>query len=149
MNDFFASIYEMFNLYGAALEQHLYGLNSTCEGYDPVGPYTTFGLALLISSFLMNVVYYYVINHPRFNRWFHWLIIAVGNSLLNGIFAFYMINNDLSIGNICKDIIDKITVADCFWFAFTNAIWSFIFFTAFSFSMRWWSNNCSTTPIPQ
>lgn len=149
MNDVFASIYELFNLYGPSLGKYLFGLSTSCVGYDPIGPYTMFGLVLIMSSLSISIIYYYVINHPRFNKWYHWLIIAILNLLINGGFAFYMTYTDLTIGNICKEIISQISVADCFWFAFTNAIWSLVFFIAFSFSIRWWSTNCSSTPIPQ
>ena len=41
------------------------------------GVYDTFALIMLLVTWIMAVVYYYVINSVRFDRWPHWLIMLV------------------------------------------------------------------------
>ena len=50
------------------------------------GVYDTFALIMLLVTWIMAVVYYYVINSVRFDRWPHWLImLVVSMALATGV----------------------------------------------------------------
>jgi hypothetical protein len=91
------------------------------------------GYIAIISSILSVVIFYYIINHPRFNRWWSWFIVCGINAILNLIIGKnegeYSIENGIAFG-------------------IANAIVASAFFIIFSFCLRWWSRNCSTCPYP-
>lgn len=133
-NDLFASIYE---LWGAlwlgqfSTDMYVFGL------YCKVGIIMA-GMVLFFMS-----VYYYPKGNPRFNRWYHWLLYILVFDFINAVITYFVIYSkfDLEIPGIH-------TFLDYLPFLAINFIW-IIFWSAFySFAFRWWSINCSRTPIP-
>lgn len=145
MTDFFAPLYEVFNLYSLDLAEHLRGFNTDCTAYDAQAYYVLVGLLLLGISLLATLVYYYLINRPAFSQWYHWLIILLINALIQGAIAFSLTNNDVSIGLYCEEL--NITSNDCFGFAFSNFIWGIIVYFLFSMVVKWWSTNGKKSPF--
>jgi len=108
----------------------------------------------------MVLMFYYLINHPRFNRWWSWLIVLLINSALNLLYGWTLTLSDISNNVISDDLIyirdvntndivtQKIVESNCVYFGIANAIIAAIFFIIFSLLLRWWSKNCSTCPIP-
>jgi len=71
-------------------------------------------------------------------------MIHLGGSLvLNFLYSFFTMTHEFNLqgfdGQFSKDILIVSLV---------NVMWSFICFTVFSFSMRWWSRNGSKKPFP-
>jgi hypothetical protein len=155
MRDFFAPIYELLqDLYGQFLGYHLYGYD--CEfNITNQSLYALIGSLMIMISFVICILFYYAINHPRFNRWYHWLIMLVMNAGINFYIAYDITKSELDLGKICKDFVTdpqtnaiQIDATNCMGFGFDNAIIATLFFVLFSFIVRWWSRNCSTCPIP-
>jgi len=150
MRDFFAPMYELLiSFYGGDLGEHLYGMNLECTDYSSASLYGMIGLLLVVSSLACSFIFYYIINHPRFNRWYHWTIILLVNLGVNFFFGFYFPYLDFINENICLELIQHLSTYNCIGFGIVNAIWSIIWFSFFSMLIRWWSTNASTTPIPQ
>jgi len=117
-------------------------------------------LYMVVLSFTMVFIFYYIINHPRFNRWWSWLIMLLINAGLNFLYAWLITLSDLSNNFISDDLMyvrdvstneiitQKIIESNCIYFGITNAIIASVFFILFSFAFRWWSKNCSTCPFP-
>ena len=157
LNEFFAAIYEFFiGLYGDNLGLHMYGgYPCPTNGFANQSLYIPIGIFMILSTLLIAVLFYYAINHPRFNRCYHWLIILLINSGINFFIGFYRTYIDLSTGSICPDLVKdpvsgfiNITNFNCIGFGFVNSIVAMFAFILISFIIRWWSKNCSTCPIP-
>ena len=148
------------SLFGQDLAEHLWGWDMSTQDYTKANQFNSIGIVLFIISFFMVVLFYYIINHPRFNRWWSWLIVLIANALINFLYGWKLTLSDLSNNLISDDLMyirdvttnavvtTKITGSNCVNFGIVNAILAAIFFILFSFLLRWWSRNCSTCPIP-
>lgn len=130
MNDLFASIYEFF-YYEASFSQALYSH----------GLYSMLGLVTLFSALFLCVIFYYVINRPSFNLWYHWLLVAGINSLWAFLFALFYPRSPLQAAGM--DFGSQYGSL-----AVVNAILAFLLYLLFSFAVRWWSRSARLTPIP-
>lgn len=140
MNDFFASLYEVGGLItigqNASFSFDLY-LNEL---------YPVFGLISWGSSLIALIFFYFIINHPRVNRWFHWVIIAVTIALINGIVSFTITTNKFGALGLDYGL-------EHFYFAIINILFTLASITFFTFIFRVTrftelSRNCSTCPFP-
>lgn len=138
MNEFFAGLYEL----GGALYLGNFSLELYVNKlYVPVG------LTLIISVFLSLLVFYYLIDHPRFNKWTHWLLFVGIVSVLNFGVAFFFSYSELSL--IYQLQGTQLPYWADFWiFSLINMLYSLLLAVILSYLVRWWSINCSTCPIP-
>lgn len=159
MGDLFGTVYNWFSsFFCEKLAEHLWGWGG--EAYTEANLYMLSGLVAIAGSLILCLLFYYVINHPRFNRWWSWLIVLLVNAILQFAWASSRILSDFNNNVIADDLMytrdvetQEITAtlihsSDCVGFGIAQAIVATIFFIIFSFSLRWWSKNCSTCPIP-
>lgn len=135
MNDLFAPLYEGWGLF--------YLDNFSDDLYNS-SLYIPIGLTLVLSAAALMAVYYYVINHPRFNRWYHWLLYAVIIGAINFGVAYY-----ISYQTISELYEQDPYQSQYYTFGLVNFLYALVFSFLFSYILRWWSINCATTPIPQ
>jgi hypothetical protein len=158
----FESIYLWFEaLFGRNLESYLKGDVCENEAADVVSgsnQFIIFGILSLILALVFVIMYYYVINHPRFNRWWSWLTVLLVGGVINLFIGFGWTSYSLSNGCIgdcllynLQDDPDKqnrlIGNMDCWGFGIDNFIVSVMFFIALSFILKWWSRNCKRSPF--
>lgn len=147
--DIFRIIYSWFyKIYNVHLFDYLKGLD--CDGFFE-GPdhFRTIGPNMIITSLLVAIIYYYVINHPRFNRWWSWLIMLFISAAINFTYGFSYVYNRLYGGQIDECFIEaaNMSTGNCFSFGFTNALIGTIFFFIFSMIIKWWSDNSKYSPF--
>lgn len=159
MKDFFGNIYSWFeSFFGRELSEHLWGYE--CEtGTYLTNLYNQVGWVTLLISLLCAVLFYYVINHPRFNRWWSWVIMLLVNGLINFYYAFQFTLSDFNSGKISDclmyirnedtgEVVSKlITEANCTMFGYGNFIISTLFFVIISFIIKWKSRNAKHAPF--
>lgn len=133
MNDFFAALYELITSQETDLSKLLYDNKI----YIPVG------IVMLLLSLGGMVIYYYVINHPRFCRWYHWFLTAFVFCLVNFAVAYLMADGVVwdTYGTTDGFVLQIIT------FAFANAFWTLLFSFAFSMGVKWKSTNAKHSPF--
>lgn len=153
MGEFFESIYcSLFeNFFGVDLGDFLSGVANL--DYQ-TNLFFWIGLAMLLSSILFVVLYYYIINHPRLNRLWGWLIFLGAAAFINFIVGWqwtlhHLLNNhmyriDPSTG---AKIALNVKGTNCLAFGLSDFIISALTFVIFTFILRWWSRNCSRTPF--
>jgi hypothetical protein len=130
MNNFFAKLYEA-----------LFKSGTFSDDLFQEQLYSPLGLIALFSALTLAVIFYYVINRPSFSRWYNWLMVMAVCFVINYALGVIIPKNKFTSLNI--------SYGSEYWtFAIFNALWACIFFTAFSFIIRWWSRNCKGTPIP-
>lgn len=140
LDDFFAMLYEA----GGAITIGQNGQFSFDLYLN--GLYSLFGMLAWLSSLVFLSVFYFAINHPRFNRWYHWLLV-------NGIVSF---GNGLASYFIAKNTFDAQGISygpEYLFFFIINFIFVFLSFSFFTFLFRVTrfadlSRNCSTCPFP-
>lgn len=145
----FKLIYSWFySIYSMYLFDYLKGLD--CDGYF-VGPdhFKTIGIYMIITTLLVAIIYYYVINHPRFNRWWSWLVMLFISATINFTVGYAYVYNRLYGGQIpeCFTEPANMSTGNCISFGFTNALIGIIFFFFFSMIIKWWSDNSKYSPF--
>lgn len=134
LNIVFASLYE--NIPGGFMDDFSEILY---ENYA----YFNAGVFSIISSLIVVILFYYLINHPKFNRFYHWLFFLLLNLVVNFINGIYLSKSIFEELGIIMNYDSRYF----FGFAVINAIWSAIFFFVFSIAFKWLSRNCARTPF--
>ena len=146
------------SLFGEQLGEYLWGYN--CETDDYTNPllFPRIALWTLAISLLIGVLYYYIINNTRFNRWWSWLITLFSNSLICFVFTYWWIKEDY-LNNLIGDcllylrddsgnIIEHYITESNFWgFSLANAIISLFVFFILSMILKWGSRSCRQSPF--
>lgn len=145
--EFFSLFYQL-NVYGQDLFYHLKGWDNGMQDFVAANnQFPTIWLVTFFSALLVFVVYYYILNHPRFNKVWHWLItMAV---LAIGIFVWSrgLVMSD--IAGVSLHPIDpalNVSADNALMFGVYNAVLSAIFFLFFSVVGRFGSKNCKNSP---
>ncbi len=139
-------LYEWFGLnflYSTDLGEHLRGYDITCSDYTDTPLYIVVGIGMIVSTILVYILLYHIINSPRWNKRVHWWLFAGILVLLNFLIAFILPFNDLQTTDYCTQL--RISALDCVFFGVSNAIWSFILFVFLtSLPIRKWAGHNMT-----
>lgn len=157
MGNLFGNIYYWFvNLFGEYLHSFLWGYDCQTNSWEATNHYLMIGWVMLLTTLLLFAIYYYWLNHPRFNKWWHWLIVGLGAFVINLLFARGCANYYLADGLIpdCLlyttqpngEVIQNIYSYHCWMFGVANGIISFVLFGIVSIIGKRWSINCRHTP---
>ena len=134
MSDFLGNFYCYFqSFFGNNLADYLWGYNCASEDFSNSIIFNQIGLMTSGISLSIVVIYYYIINSPKFNRWWSWSIMLLINSFIALVSGYYWVSSDLRNGNIGNclmftqsaegEIIDtNIISSDCWGFGFANSI---------------------------
>lgn len=153
MGEIFGSIYcWLEDFFGIELADYLWGNDKfpLVTGNMYIG----IGLSMLGISLVVAICYYYVINHPRLNNWWGWLIFLGGNAVINFIVGWQWVLKDYYAGLMkVKDatthqlVNARIYEDNILAFGVTNMIDGIIGFIIISYLIKWWSTNCSRAPF--
>jgi len=137
MNEIFAPVYEGWGIFWLGdFSNDMYSNNL----------YTPVALTLIFSSIIWMLIYYYVIDNPRFARAWHWLIWML---LLCGI--NFAVANYISVSKLSELYTalgkDVPYYSEFTTFSFVNALWTFIFAFIVSLLIKGKSVMCKRTPF--
>ena len=145
--EFFEFFYKLKNVYGAELYEHLKGWDDSLMDYNP--DYNQFP-SICVSTFAICigvfVLFYYLLNSPRFNRWWSWLImlIIVGASAFG--WGYQVVNTDIVSQSIAPSLIAKIGSLNATMFGLYNMVLASIIFFVLTLALRHWSKNSKHSP---
>ena len=122
------------NFYDVNLDNYLY---ATVPGYLRIG------LVLLISSFIISALFYYLVAPVR-KQTLLWFLFSLANAVINFGYALYYTLTPLINNEIEPDL--QWTSLDCIFFGVTNVIWSFVAFVLISFIIKW-KSICKYVPF--
>ncbi len=152
MGEFFGSIYcWLEDFFGLELANYLWGESAPLQDSNM---FIGIGLTMLVLSLAVVVCYYYVVNHPRLNNWWGWLIFLGVNAILNFLVGWQWVLKDYYADKMV--VISKTTgkqeslpidPSDILAFGVTNMIDATIAFILISYIVKWWSTNCSRAPF--
>jgi len=137
MNELFAPFYEGWGLFY---------LDQFSDDMFKYSLYVPIGLTLILSTSLMLVVYYYAIDHPKFAKWYHWLIWVLLICGINFIVAYYVSYNELDLIYAQKQQTLPYST-EFFSFSMFNAFWTLMFGLIVSALIKWKSVSCKRTPF--
>ena len=159
MENLLGNIYDWFqSFYGQSLSYYLWGYVPTTGQFDNPNIYNLVGLITLGVTLFIVVFFYYIYDHPRYCKWWSWLItmgingaialfIAFGivrYKFLNGFIPEGLVKQLDADGNIISILIDMLAV----WgFGVANIFVSTIAFVIFSFMLKWGSTNSKHVPF--
>lgn len=135
MTDFFNTIYYYTNgLYGQNLDNYLYKASSG---------YLHNGLVMLVVTIIASALYYYLFKPVR-RQYFWWFITFAVAAVINFFFSIWytatpLINNEVDSQASWSGL-------DCFFFGVSNVIWTFGFYVAISFAIKW-KSPCKYVPF--
>mgnify|MGYP000017018097 CR=1 FL=1 len=152
MGEFFGSIYcWLEDFFGIELANYLWGEASPEQMRNM---FIGIGLSMLLISFVFTVVYYYVLDHPRLNNWWGWIIFLLCNMFVNFIVGWQWVLRDYYDGLMVTKsvatgkIVDlPIYTSDIVAFGVANMIDAMVAFIIISYIIKWWSTNCSRAPF--
>ncbi len=145
MNELFGGIFGLF--------QNIYGIPLSNFMYEDGRLYSQIGLAMLIVSFVVCAVFYYVIDHPALNSWKGWGLSLLVSSAINFLVAWLrvqtvyasgaMVETDLSSG---ETVPIDVSAFDFVNFGMAVAVVSAVLYVLVSFLLKHKSVNCSHYP---
>ena len=96
MSEFLGSIYcWLEDFFGIELAEYLWGESSPMQLNNM---FIGIGLTMLVISLIVVVCYYYIINHPRLNNWWGWLIFLCINAVINFVVGWQWVLKDYYAG---------------------------------------------------
>lgn len=152
MGEFFGSIYcWLEDFFNVELANYLWGESSSSQASNM---FIGIGLTMLITTLLVAVIYYYVIDHPKISNWWGWSIFLGVNALLNFVIGWQWVLKDFYAGKMVmkdsvtgKDVDLPIDYSDILAFGVTNMLDAIIAFVIISYVIKWWSTNSSNAPF--
>ncbi len=152
MGEFFGSIYCWFeDFFGLELANYIWGESSP---YSQTNAYIGVGLWMLCISFAIVIIFYYLINHPKLNHWWGWLIFFGVNAVINFIIGWQRFlvdyNKDfmVKIDPVSEELVQlDIYPSDIACFGVSNMFLAMMAFIIFTLILKWGSSNCSRAPF--
>ena len=96
MGNFFGSLYCIFEeFFGLDLADYMWGQTADDQTSNL---FIGIGYWLLGISILIAIVFYYLINKPRFGNIWAWLIVCATNAVVNFLMGYYWTVSDLYAG---------------------------------------------------
>ncbi len=139
------------DFFGLNLAEYLWGGVSP---YSENNSYIGLGLAMLGITAALAVLFYYIIDHPKLNTWWGWLIFLAGNAVINFFVGWQMVLSDYHGGKMVEtdpatgsDVPLDITTSNILCFGIADMLLAIFWFAVFSFAFKWWSKNCSHAPV--
>jgi len=143
---FFARVYGMFHLlFGDEMWNYISGYDCTTLNYTGEPLCNTFGVVFLILSFLASLVYYIIIDHPAFSKWWMWLTYGVVISIIESMWVYWYVLDEWMKGNVGECL--TIYQTNILGLSVSNALLFFIAFLIFSFCFKWGSKSCKYIPF--
>ena len=159
MENLLGHLYDYFfkSWYGQELSSFMWGYNPATEAYSNPNLYNLVGLITLVISLIIVVVFYYIINHPRYCKWWSWLLTLGVNSVIALFIGFGITHFHLLNGRIPEDLslyvnengttIYLINYIHCWGFGIANLFVAAVFFIILSFILKWWSSSAKHVPF--
>jgi hypothetical protein len=114
---------------------------------DAMSLYAYVGAAMVVTSILLPVLYYKIIDSTKFDRAYHWILLLLLHTGINGFVAGYLPYLDFQTGKMAKTVMEVVDTTNCVGFGVANAILAFFAFIIASAVLMRLSTNCRNTPF--
>lgn len=159
MENLLGNIYCWFqSLFGQDLSYYLWGYNPETEGFDNPNIYNFVGIITIPLTLLIVLIFYYVIAHPKYCKWWSWLITMGLTGLVSLFIAYGIVKSKWLNGYIHDSLMylrdesgEIVSVligeTNCWGFGIANMIISFISFVIFTLIFKWTSRQLKYVPF--
>lgn len=131
MNELFANFFELWGFNMSNISDSLFEYNI----------YSTIGLVWFIVCVVVTLIYYKGIDHPRWSKRFHWLILNLITSFIIALFGYFFAYRTLSFEELGYRFEEYLQ------FTITIFLFSFLFIFLISIFAKKWSKSLSKTPF--
>lgn len=138
MEGFIANLYELWGLTNLG--------NFSSDMFNN-GFYLPIFIIMVATVVFVNIVFYYIVNHPRINRGYHWLLFNIGIGVVNFVVAWVVSYNKMYNFYAMQGMQSPYDWTNYLILSLIALLWSFVFYFLFSFIMKWGSRNCKHTPF--
>lgn len=138
MEGFIANLYELWGLTN---------LGNFSNDMFNNGFYLPIFIIMVATAVFVNIVFYYIVNHPRINRGYHWLLFNLGIGVVNFVVAWVVSYNKIYNFYAMQGMQSPYDWTNYLILSLIALLWSFVFYFLFSFIMKWGSRNCKHTPF--
>ena len=130
MNEFFAPFYEFF-YYSVPFSDDIF----------QEGQYAPIGITACSLGIFFGVLFYYIINRPKFSKWHHWGRILLINFLINFMIGTFLPQPKFAALNLHY-------TSEYYMLGLANGAVATCVYILFMLFFRWFSTNAKQTPIP-
>jgi hypothetical protein len=134
LNDFFASIYELGGL--------IWFPEFTTQMFN-LGQYGPAGVTLILSVVVILSIYYLPYGSPKYNKWFHWLIISLIAAVLSSGITQNRINSEFAREGLLSFVDNEYLILFFLWNTFLALTLAFFY----SMAIKRFSRNGSRSPF--
>lgn len=138
MEGFIANLYELFGF----ANQGDFSNDMFNNGF-----YLPIFIIMIAIVVFVNIGFYYIVNHPRWNRSRHWLFFNIGTCILNFILSWVISSDKINAFYAQQGMDSPYDWTNYLILSLIALLWSFIFYFLFSFIIKWGSRNCKHTPF--
>lgn len=151
MGTLFGSIYSLFkDFYGLDLDNYMWGLTTDGGSNHFIG----IGLLTLLVAVVVAVLFYYVVDHPRLNRFVGWLPFMLLCGAASVAIGYLWTSADLNAGDMVsfdmatgQQVPLNVGESNCVSFGLANGVVSMVMFFIVSLIVKWRSTSCSHAPF--
>lgn len=158
MENLLGNIYCWFqSLYGQDLSYFLWGYDPAAGVYS-TNLYNLIGIVTIVITLVIVLAYYYILNHPRYCKWWSWLLTMLLNAAIalfvgygiviskyhNGFIPESLMCQKDADGNIVSYLIGE---SNCWGFGIANLFVSIMFFVLLSLMLKNWSSSAKHVPF--
>lgn len=163
MGTLFRNVYSwLMDFYGTNLYEYFKGWNCEAQEFSNPNLFASIGLITAVIALFFVLLFYYIIDSPRFFRWWSWLIMAGAVALTTLFYGFGKAYSDLHDGKIGDCLLyiqtfdeqgnlasqqQQIWDSNCWGFGMANMIIGVSLFFIFSMILKWWSKSAKYSPF--
>lgn len=145
--NFFDFFYRL-NIYGEELFHHLKGWDDASQAFSPdYNQFPAIFINTAVGVLVVFLLYYYIINSPRLNRWWHWGICLFIVGAFGYLYARRIVMSDINGGDIAQSLEPYIGSANALMFGIYNMGLAVLLFLILTLLFRRWSKNCKHSPF--
>ena len=143
---FFDKIYGWLTfIFGQDMNYLISGYNCETQLFDEPNYFPQIGFWTVVIAVVVALAYYFLFNHPRFNRWWSWLIMLFVNACASMVYGYAFVKS--LVNNVDYDI-SSLDVEPYFLnFGIANAIFCTVCFFLMSLVVKRFSTNCKHSPF--
>lgn len=124
------------------------GWDDALQDYSPdYNQFPEIFINTILGVVVVFLLYYYIINSPRFNRWWHWVICLVIVGTFGYLYAHRIVMADIRSGIIAQSLEPYIGSHNALMFGIYNMGLAVLLFLILTLLFRRWSKNCKHSPF--
>lgn len=149
--EFLGTIYDLLFgwLYSTDMADYLSGVTETADGQEGIFQFPGLWLVAILVPLVVALLFYKLVDSPKTNRWWIWLIVGIIDSFLVWGYTLYDFFSQYRAGEMPVDENGDMLISNTDLFGVANAqfVLAFFFFFMWSLVFKFASTNNRYTPF--